>query len=260
MATLREGWTCSFGRISRRPHAQRRYRPSFGIGSLATGICRRCRRWRIGTSPAADQVRHSSGRNCPLRASSGLRAVIGDAEPANPRGSRTNANNRLPEGSYFLPPPIPVMELASDHRSALARALLRREDFLSRTAEPPCGADMRMISNEIAGEFHDLRGLPKDLTQADRRKIGLELYEQNSAGVVLSLPEVPGGVFLNIFSSPFLRPKAFRAATIASGGMASRFAASTTSTLRRISNATICSPRPRPPHKRSVDETPRAPH
>lgn len=111
----------------------------------------------------------------------------------------------LPEGSYFLPPPIPVMELAIDYRSALARALLRREDFLSRTSEPPCGVDMRMLSNEIAGDLHDLTGLPTDLTQAERRKIGLELYNQNSAGVVFHLPEVPGGVFLNIFSNSVLK-------------------------------------------------------
>lgn len=111
----------------------------------------------------------------------------------------------LPEGSFFLPPPIPVMELASDHRSSLARALLRREEFLSRTSEPPCGADMRMISNEIVGEFHDLQGLPNDLSQAQRREIGLELYEQNSVGVVFCMPEVPGGVFLNIFSNTVLK-------------------------------------------------------
>ncbi len=42
----------------------------------------------------------------------------------------------MPEGTHFLPPPYSVMELASDERGALARAIIRREEFLSRTDEP----------------------------------------------------------------------------------------------------------------------------
>jgi hypothetical protein len=68
----------------------------------------------------------------------------------------------MPEGTYFLPPPYSVMELAADERGALAKAILRREEFLSRTDEPACGVDMRMITNKVVGSFVDLRGLPPD--------------------------------------------------------------------------------------------------
>ena len=39
----------------------------------------------------------------------------------------------MPEGTYSLPPPYSVLELAADEKGALARAILRREEFLSRT-------------------------------------------------------------------------------------------------------------------------------
>ena len=49
----------------------------------------------------------------------------------------------MPEGTYMLPEPYPVMELAGDERGALARAIVRREEFLARTEEPACEIELR---------------------------------------------------------------------------------------------------------------------
>lgn len=105
----------------------------------------------------------------------------------------------LPEGSHFLPAPYPVMELAATPLGALGRAILRREEFLSRTSEPACGVDMRVISNHIRGSFVDLRGVPTDLTAVERREIGQKLYEAGANGVVYRMAEVPGSDFVGIF-------------------------------------------------------------
>ncbi|TAI62717.1 hypothetical protein CWO89_28230 [Bradyrhizobium sp. Leo170] len=110
----------------------------------------------------------------------------------------------MPEGSYCLPPPYSVLELAADERGALARAILRREEFLSRTDEPACGVDMRMITNKVVGNFVDLRGLPPDTTQRARRLLGQSLYEEDVQGVIFKMVELPGHEFISVFNSDVL--------------------------------------------------------
>jgi hypothetical protein len=110
----------------------------------------------------------------------------------------------MPEGSYCLPAPYSVLELAADERGALARAILRREEFLSRTDEPACGVDMRMITNKVVGNFVDLRGLPPDTTQGARRLLGQRLYEEDVQGVIFKMAELPGHEFLSVFNSDVL--------------------------------------------------------
>lgn len=117
-----------------------------------------------------------------------------------------------PEGSWFLPPPYPVMELAATERGALARAIVRREQFLQRTDEPVCGVDMRMISNKIAAEFVDLRSLPADTTEVVRREIGQGLYEDGANGIVFKMAEVPGEDFLAIFKLELISERGLQGA------------------------------------------------
>lgn len=110
----------------------------------------------------------------------------------------------MPEGTYSLPPPYSVLELAADERGALARAILRREEFLSRTDEPACGIDMRMITNRVVGNFVDLRGLPPDTSQTARWMMGRQLYEDGVHGVLFKMPEVPGSEFICVFTNEVL--------------------------------------------------------
>lgn len=118
----------------------------------------------------------------------------------------------MPEGSYFLPAPYAVMELAADERAALARAVLRREEFLSRTDEPSCGVDMRMLTNKVKGNFVDLRGLPPDTSQGGRRLLGKQLFEDGAQGIVHHMAELPGHDFLCVFTSEALVEKAVQGA------------------------------------------------
>lgn len=110
----------------------------------------------------------------------------------------------MPEGTYSLPPPYSVMELAADERGALGRAILRREEFLSRTEEPACGVDMRMITNTVVGEFVDLRGLPPDTSQAARWMMGRQLYEDGVHGILFKMTELPGSEFICVFTNEVL--------------------------------------------------------
>ncbi|TPL29536.1 RES family NAD+ phosphorylase [Mesorhizobium sp. B2-4-8] len=118
----------------------------------------------------------------------------------------------MPEGSYFLPAPYSVMELAFDERAALARAVLRREQFLSQTDELTCGVDMRMLTHRIKGEFVDLRGLPADTSQKARRLLGKQLFEDGAQGIVHHMAELPGHDFLCVFTSEALVEKATQGA------------------------------------------------
>ncbi|SIT56149.1 conserved hypothetical protein [Mesorhizobium prunaredense] len=137
------------------------------------------------------------------------------ADPISPKLQNWNHapfSYPMPEGTHFLPPPYSVMELASDVRGALARAVLRREEFLSRTDEPVCGVDMRMITNKVVGSFVDLRGVPPDMAQADRWALGRDLYENGAVGVVFGLAELPGCEFISIFNADVLVEKAVQGA------------------------------------------------
>ncbi len=118
----------------------------------------------------------------------------------------------MPEGTHFLPPPYSVMELTSDERGALARAIIRREEFLSRTDEPVCGVDMRMITNKVVGSFVDLRGVAQDTSQAARWKIGWRLYEDGVNGVIFNMAELPGSEFISIFNDDVLLEKGVQGA------------------------------------------------
>lgn len=118
----------------------------------------------------------------------------------------------MPEGTYSLPPPYSVMELAADERGALARAILRREEFLSRTDEPACGIDMRMITNRVSGKFVDLRGLPSETSQTARWMMGQRLYEDGVHGVLFRMAELPGSEFICVFSNDVLVDKGVQGA------------------------------------------------
>ena len=116
-----------------------------------------------------------------------------------------------PRGSFFLGPTHGCLELSGDMDTALALALLRREEFLGSTNEPAMGLDMRVFSRRITGSFHDLTKLDPDLPSADRRKIGHQLYESGSSGVLFCRPGFAEHRFVAIFDGSLL-PRAIQGA------------------------------------------------
>lgn len=116
-----------------------------------------------------------------------------------------------PRGSFFLEPTHGCLELASDMDTALALALLRREEFLGSTDEPAMGLDMRVFSRRITGSFHDLTKLDPNIPSADRRKIGHQLHESGSPGVLFCRPGFGEHRFLAVFDGALL-PRAIQGA------------------------------------------------
>ena len=114
-----------------------------------------------------------------------------------------------PRGTFCLGPTHGCLELASDMNAALAFALLRREEFLSSTGEPAMGLDMRVFSRRITGSFHDLTKLDPHLPSADRWKIGHQLHESGSQGVLFRRPGFGDHRFLAIFDGSLL-PRAMQ--------------------------------------------------
>jgi len=116
-----------------------------------------------------------------------------------------------PRGSFFLGPTYGCLELASDMDTALGLALLRREEFLGSTAEPAMGLDMRVFSRRITGSFHDLTKLDPNMPSAERRKIGHQLHETGSPGVLFRRPSFGERRFLAVFDGALL-PRAIQGA------------------------------------------------
>ena len=113
---------------------------------------------------------------------------------------------RNPEGSTFLAPAYGVLEVASGVRPALALALRRREVFLERTEEPPIAVEMRLLKNEVRGDFADLTDMPISNDQSERWAFGRELYEAGEEGVIFRRLEPPQIVVLAIFDNRVLGP------------------------------------------------------
>lgn len=116
-----------------------------------------------------------------------------------------------PRGSFFLGSTHGCLELASDLDTALALALLRREEFLGNTGEPAMALDMRVFSRRITGSFHDLTTLDPNLPSAERRKIGHQLHEAGSSGVLFCRPGFAEHRFVAIFDGALL-PRAIQGA------------------------------------------------
>jgi hypothetical protein len=116
-----------------------------------------------------------------------------------------------PSGTTFLKPTHGCLELASDITTALALALLRREEFLGSTNEPAMGLDMRVLSRRITGSFHDLTKLDPNLPSAERWKIGHQLHESGSSGVLFCRPGFAEHRFVAIFDGALL-PRAIQGA------------------------------------------------
>lgn len=102
-----------------------------------------------------------------------------------------------PEGSRFFDPIRPALELADNPQTALAVSVAKRQNFLSRTSEPPIGLDMRMLMTPVRGTFVDLRHLPIDMSHQDRWRLGAEVSSA-ADGVLFRPPERPSATAMAV--------------------------------------------------------------
>lgn len=116
-----------------------------------------------------------------------------------------------PRGTFFLGPTHGSLELASSIEAALGFALLRREEFLSSTSEPAMGLDMRVFSRRITGSFNDLTKVDPNLPKEERWKIGHQLYDGGSQGILFCRPGFGDHRFLGVFDGSLL-PRAIQEA------------------------------------------------
>lgn len=128
---------------------------------------------------------------------------LGEVETAKSPNRLQNWNHAPfaysnPEGSLFFGPDRPCVELAVDRQTALAISISRRQRFLSRTAEPALGLDMRMLSTPVTGVLLDLRPLGSALSETERRFIGESVQEDEVDGILYVSPERPSGAALSI--------------------------------------------------------------
>jgi hypothetical protein len=102
-----------------------------------------------------------------------------------------------PEGTRFFGPELSALELAADLDTALAVSVARRELFLSATAEPATGLDMRVLSRVVRGRFADLRGLDPETPTERRRVLGRQVFEAGLDGLLFRPPDRPAGECLS---------------------------------------------------------------
>lgn len=109
-----------------------------------------------------------------------------------------------PRGTFFLGPELGALELAATPEAALAFALVRREEFLGNTGESATGLDMRVLSRNVTNSFDDLTKINLDIPQAERWKIGHDLYDNGSQGIVFCRPGYGTAEFLAVFDRSIL--------------------------------------------------------
>lgn len=109
-----------------------------------------------------------------------------------------------PEGSHFLGPAYGVAEMAVDLTAAILFALIRREEFFSRTNEEAMGQDMRVLCRRVTGTFTNLTALDPALAQAERWKIGQKLCDDGATGIIYRRPGLGEHRFISVFDGTVL--------------------------------------------------------
>ena len=109
-----------------------------------------------------------------------------------------------PEGSEFLGPAYGVAEISTDLNAALLLALIRREEFFSRTNEDAMGQDMRVLRRRVTGTLIDLSAVDPGLEKGERWKIGREIYENGAAGIIYRRSSFGEHRFVSVFDGAIL--------------------------------------------------------
>lgn len=112
-----------------------------------------------------------------------------------------------PDGTLFFDERKPCLEVAVERQTALAISVAKRERFLSHTAMPSTGLDMRMLRTPVKGKFWDLRNLADPiagLPEADRRAIGAQMPEE-AQGILYRPVERGAGTAIAILTGDVLQ-------------------------------------------------------
>jgi len=118
---------------------------------------------------------------------------------------------RNPEGSRFSNGQHGVYYAARTLPTAIEETRHHRETFMSRTKENPMRLEMRVLTADLDGNLHDIRGMQKKLPQvysrtsyAASQELGGRLVIESSYGIAYDSVRHRGGECAAIFRPPAL--------------------------------------------------------
>lgn len=118
---------------------------------------------------------------------------------------------RNPEGSRFSDSTCGVYYAAHSLQTAVEETKYHRAIFMSRTNEPPMRLEMSVLTADLDGRLHDIRGMQKKLPHEYSRTnytasqaLGRKLMIDASHGVVYDSVRHKGGECVAVFRPPVL--------------------------------------------------------
>lgn len=113
---------------------------------------------------------------------------------------------RNPDGSRFSDGVHGVYCAARAQATAVEETRYHRAVFMSRTKEGPMRLEMRVLTADLDGELHDVRGLRKEraalyhrTNYSSSQALARELLEESSAGIVYDSVRHKGGQCAAVF-------------------------------------------------------------
>jgi len=118
---------------------------------------------------------------------------------------------RNPEGSRFSNGQHGVYYTARTLPTAIEETKHHRQIFMSHTKENPMRLEMRVLTADLDGNLHDIRGMQKKLPQvysrtsyAAAQELGGRLVKESSYGIAYDSVRNKGGQCAAIFRPPVL--------------------------------------------------------
>lgn len=115
------------------------------------------------------------------------------------------------EGSRFSDGAHGVYYAAKSKATAVEETKYHREIFMSRTKEGPMRLEMRVLTAELDGELHDIRGLQRKIPAVYHRSrysasqaLAKDLILEDSYGIVYDSVRHKGGECVAVFRAPIL--------------------------------------------------------
>jgi len=118
---------------------------------------------------------------------------------------------RNPEGSRFSSGQHGVYYAARNLPTAVDETKHHRQIFMSRTKEDPMRLEMRVLTADLDGNLHDIRGMEKKLPQvyirssyAASQELGARLVKESSYGIAYDSVRHKGGQCVAVLRPPVL--------------------------------------------------------
>lgn len=118
---------------------------------------------------------------------------------------------RNPDGSRFSDGEHGVYYAARTQATAVEETRHHRAVFMSRTKEGPMRLEMRVLTADLDGELHDVRGMQKKQAALYHRTnystsqaLARELFKEGSSGIVYDSVRHKGGQCAAVFRPPVL--------------------------------------------------------